>query len=256
MLELLVSSGANIHTADSSDETLLVVAASRGHTAAAEWLLQHGVNINAVKTNGFTALHCVCTGSSDHVAMVQLLLANGADVHHCAVGQATALHVAVHYCNLQCAKTLIAAGADVHIVDSNGMMLLHMAVMSRRSAMVQLLLEHSSAAVMNSAVPSVCPRGPDCCSQVTPLMICSTIDTAKLLLAAGADVHVTTDNGDTCLHKAAAHGYPIPVVCLLIKAGADLHAVNNNGKTAVQLAYESGNSNNGQLLKRAAQQAR
>jgi ankyrin repeat protein len=256
MLELLVLHGLSVHAADNSGETLLMVVVSRGHKAAAEWLLQHSVSINATKSNGFTALHSACTGSSDHVAMIELLLANGADLHHCAYGQATALYVAVHYCNLQCARALIAAGVDVHIVDSNGMMLLHMAVMSRRSALVQLLLEHSAPAVMNRVVPIVCPRGANCCTQATPLMMCSTVDTVKLLLAAGADVHVTTDAGDTCLHVAVRHSYKVPVICLLIKAGADLHAVNNRGMTAAQLAHLCGIVILEQILNRAAQQER
>jgi ankyrin repeat protein len=77
-----------------------------------------------------------------------------------------------------------------------------------------------------------------------------------VILAVGADVRVTTNNGDTCLHVAARHNYKAPVICLLIKAGADLHAVNSSGKTAAQLAHDHGNVLIAQLLKRAAQQER
>jgi ankyrin repeat protein len=73
-------------------------------------------------------------------------------------------------------------------------------------------------------------------------MLCTEVVTLKLLLAAGADIHVTTDSGDTCLHKAVKHSYDAPVVCLLIKAGVDLHAVNLKGMTAAQLAHEQGNT--------------
>jgi ankyrin repeat protein len=85
-------------------------------------------------------------------------------------------------------------------------------------------------------------------------MMCTTANTVKVLLAAGADVHVATDAGDTCLHKAAAHGYAAPVVCLLIKGGADLHAVNSPGKTAAQVAHDNGFTLIAQLLNRAAAQ--
>jgi ankyrin repeat protein len=76
----------------------------------------------------------------------------------------------------------------------------------------------------------------------------------KLLLAAGADVHVTNEAGDTCLHVAARHNHKASVVCLLIKAGADLQAVNSEGKTAAQLAHDRGHVLIEQLLIRAAQQ--
>ena len=85
-------------------------------------------------------------------------------------------------------------------------------------------------------------------------MQCAAADTVKVLLAAGADVHVTTAAGDTCLHVAARHNYTAPVLCLLIKAGADLHAVNEAGKTAAQLAHDKGHALTEQLLNRAAQQ--
>jgi ankyrin repeat protein len=72
------------------------------------------------------------------------------------------------------------------------------------------------------------------------------------LLAAGADAHYVNERGNTCLHRAAAHKYPVPVLCLLIRAGADLQAVNSAGKTAAQVAADSGNALAAALLNRAA----
>jgi ankyrin repeat protein len=75
----------------------------------------------------------------------------------------------------------------------------------------------------------------------------------KLLLAAGTDVHATTDLGSTCLHVAAAFKRPPPVLCLLFKAGVDISAVNIEGKTAAQVAHDQGNTLAAALLNRAAQ---
>jgi ankyrin repeat protein len=75
---------------------------------------------------------------------------------------------------------------------------------------------------------------------------------AKLLLAAGADAHVISAAGNTCLHTAAAHSRPASVVCLLIRAGVDLQAVNSDGKTAAQVAADCGNTLTASLLIRAA----
>jgi ankyrin repeat protein len=74
----------------------------------------------------------------------------------------------------------------------------------------------------------------------------------KALLAAGADVHRTTDHGNTCLHTAAACNYPASVICLLIKAGASLHAVNSEGKTAAAVAHDKVNPLAESLILRAA----
>jgi ankyrin repeat protein len=77
----------------------------------------------------------------------------------------------------------------------------------------------------------------------------------KLLLAAGADVHIANSEGDTCLHVAAAHSYSAPVLCLLIKAGADLHAVNRDNKTAADVARSKSNTLGESLPVRAARDA-
>jgi ankyrin repeat and SOCS box protein 5 len=186
--------------------------------------------------------------------MIELLLANGADVNKHTVHNETALAIAAKSGKLQCARVLIAAGADVNVVSCDGATSLHAAVTNCHSAVAQLLLQHGGAVVMNSYVPSQCANGADRCDGVTALMMCTTSDTLKVALAAGADVHAATGSGDTCLHRAAAHMMPAPVVCLLIKAGVDIHAVNNKRKTAAQVAHELGNTLIEQLLNRAAQQ--
>jgi ankyrin repeat protein len=94
-----------------------------------------------------------------------------------------------------------------------------------------------------------------CCDAISALMFCKDTAVSKLLLTAGADVHAVTSSGDTCLHIAARHNYPAPLLCLLIKAGVDIYAMNNAGQTAAKPAHANGNTLLEQLLNRAAQQA-
>jgi uncharacterized protein len=249
MMELLVQHGLSVTAVDNNECTLLMTAAVGGHKPAAEWLLQRGAAVNAVDIEGCTALHYANMNCCDDAAMVRLLLANGADVHTRSLHHQTALDVAAGEGHVECARALIAAAADVNNADNKGMTSLHLAVQARHSAVTQLLLEHGATAVMNNVVSVSC-----CCTGLTALMLCTEADTLKLLLAAGADVHITTDAGDTCLHKAAAHGCVAPVVCLFIKAGVDLEAVNSKGKTAAQVAHDRGCTLTEQLLLRAAQQ--
>jgi uncharacterized protein len=227
-----------------------MVAVNKRQTAAADWLLQHGVAVNAVDKSGCTALHIACESNSSesNTSMVELLLANGADIHKCTNEGCTALDIAVNNGNLQHVKVLIAAGADVNHRIGNNMTTLHIAIMSKHATIVQLLLEHGATAVINTVVDI---QGIDV---GTALMLFSDADTVKALLAAGADVHVRTNKGDTCLHKAVKQMIPVPLICLLIKADADLHAVNYEGKTAAQIAHDKGRAFMYQLLNRATQQ--
>jgi uncharacterized protein len=255
LMEILVQRGLGIEAVDSTGTTALMIAVANGQKLAAEWLLQQGAAVNAVDVNGYTALHAVNVNShSDAAAINELLLANGADVHKRTNDGCTALNVAANQGHIECVKVLIAAGADVNSADSGDLTNLHMAVTENHGAIAQLLLEHGATAVMNEVLPITCKSSNDCCCLgMTALMMCTTAATAKVLLAAGADVHVTTDTGDICLQLAASHRLPVPVVCLLIKAGADLHAVNHEGKTAAQIAHDRGSTLIEQLLIRAAQ---
>jgi ankyrin repeat protein len=254
MMDMLVKRGLNITAVDDEGYTVLLIAIHSQQKAAAEWLLQHGAAVGYTGVDGVTALHAASASSSGDAAMIKLLLANGADVHKVTDAGKTALDLAVCCGAVQCAEVLIQAGADVNHIDDRGKPCLHEAIIEGHVDLVKLLLEHGAIAVINSVLPIQCLHGVQCCTHATALMMCADVSIAKLLLAAGADVHVTDNTGDTCLHVATRHKYKVPVICLLIKAGADLHAVNIEGKTAADIAHDNGDALLEQLLNRAAQQ--
>jgi uncharacterized protein len=169
----------------------------------------------------------------------------------------TALDTAAGRGSIECAKVLIAAGADVNRPQLDGSSSLHVAITKHHASVVEFLLQHGVTEVMDRVIPSMCEYGGvECCSSQTALIMCTETETATLLLSAGANVHVTNDAGDSCLHVAAKHNWKAPMLCLLIQAGVDLHAANNQGKTAAQIAHDRGYTLIEQLLNRAAQQGR
>jgi uncharacterized protein len=255
MMEILVRRGLKLTAVDSTGSTLLMLAVSGDQKLVAEWLLERRAAVNAINEEGYTALHVVNINGFDADATVnRVLLAHGADVHVRAKLGSTALNVAAHVGYSECVKVLLAAGADVNSGDCNNLTSLHMAVTENHSAVAQLLLEHGATAALNTVVNVRCLKTYGCCCRgLTALMMCTTAATVQVLLAAGADVRVTTYAGDTCMHLAARHSLPVPVVCLLIKAEVDLHAVNHQGMTAAEVAHEKGNTLIEQLLIRAAQ---
>jgi uncharacterized protein len=135
--------------------------------------------------------------------MIELLLANGADVHKCTYLQCTALGEAAERGNVECARVLIAAGADVNHFNCVHMASLHTTIFNHQAAVVQLLLEHGATAVLNSVIALECDE--QCCPDETALMMCTEVNEVKLLLKAGAHVNITNSAGDTCLHVAAKH---------------------------------------------------
>jgi uncharacterized protein len=226
-------------------QTLLMTAAADDRHAVAEWLLRKGLPVNATRrTDGGTALHVAVNRS--HIKTTEVLLAHGVDVMQYDSSGRSALQYAANAGRLTCVGLLLAAGAAVTHID------LYEAVQCKHTAVVKLLLEYGAAAVVNEQVASSCAC---CAGEQRPLVMASRdAATLKLLLTAGANVFAATHISRTCLHVAAVHGYPAPVVCLLIKAGVDLHAVDNSGQTAAQLAHEHGHELLASLLIRAAQE--
>jgi ankyrin repeat protein len=258
MVGTLIECGLSITAINDNGQTLLMSAAASTQTIAAEWLIQHGLAVNAADNDGNTALHDASI-SSDDTTMTELLLAHGAEANTCNANGNAALAVAANNGNMGCARMLIAAGADVHSTNGDGISSLHAAIMERHGNIAKVLFEHGAIAVMNIVLFVKCSQSIDicsncCCLGLTALMMYTTVDTVKVLLAAGADVHSGNDAGDTCLHLAARHKLRAPVVCLLIKACVDLQAVNNGGKTAADIAHDNGYMLIEQLLNRAAAQ--
>jgi uncharacterized protein len=183
--------------------------------------------------------------------MLQLLLENGADARACNEGGGDALSIlACHSGKVHCVELLLAAGADVTHTALEGFGAVHLAVDHGKTELVQFLLQRGAGVLLNSLYPMSC----EVCSRVTCIMDSKHTAITKMLLAAGADVHIRSSTGNTCLHVAAHHEHPVPVVCLLIKAGADIAAVNDADHTAADVAREKGNDLLAALLDRAAAQ--
>jgi ankyrin repeat protein len=73
----LIEEGVNVNLLRDG-VTPLMIAASKGHTAVAEVIIQAGVNINERSDDGGTALHMAASDQSD-TAVVELLLQSGID---------------------------------------------------------------------------------------------------------------------------------------------------------------------------------
>jgi ankyrin repeat protein len=228
-VQTLLDHGASTLAVDGQGNSLLMVAVRQGFSNVVELLLslhnngQAAVDVNATTADGNTALHIAAC--KDRIAMVAALLQHGAAVNALHKKTLTPLALAAGCASAELVQLLLDAGAEL----TGPVSVLHSALANAsRPEVLKLMLEQSGAAAMVDVLAVEC----DCCGPRTAVMSCDQPEHLKLLLAAGADVHITTNRGDTALHVAAVHKYPAPVMCLLIKAGVDLHAVNNDGKTA------------------------
>jgi ankyrin repeat protein len=110
-ISIEVSKGFYIDERDSFQKkyTALMVASREGDYRLAEWLIEHGANVNAKTRDGHTALMYACYNRYPEI--VKLLLKKGADVHLKSTQGHTALTEIMETEKESIVEALLGAGA-------------------------------------------------------------------------------------------------------------------------------------------------
>ncbi|NJD34164.1 MAG: ankyrin repeat domain-containing protein [Betaproteobacteria bacterium] len=117
MMELFLSRGADINKVNAHGEQALLHAAWKGRLEAVRWLVEHGARMNR-EGKQWAALHYAAFGG--HAEVVAYLLERGADVNALSTNGSTALMMAAREGKESIAKTLLASGARTDIVNEWG----------------------------------------------------------------------------------------------------------------------------------------
>lgn len=106
----------NVEIRTRDDESPLMMAALKGHLELARKLIQRGADVN--KT-GWTPLHYAATGG--HLAMIELLLEHHAYIDAESPNGTTPLMMAAQYGSIDAVKLLLEAGADPGLKNQLGL---------------------------------------------------------------------------------------------------------------------------------------
>ncbi len=139
-LEELLTGNRSLVSAVSSDGwTPLHLSAFFGKAGAVRLLLNKGAAVTARSTNPManTPLHAAAAGK--HADVVKLLLDHGANANARQHGGWVALHSAAQNGDLESARALLAAGADVSVRADNNQKPLDLALTAARQEMVEFL---------------------------------------------------------------------------------------------------------------------
>ena len=245
---LLMHGEVNLNVAV-ADATPLILAASKGHTAAVRELLSaRGIDINLAQDKGGTALFMAA--QLGHVDIVNLLLEDGRiNVNLATLDECTPLCIAAQHGKEQVVRLLIRRpdikvdarqfdlatplfcaaqdsftgivelllrkGANVNLPLDDGVTPLIAAAKHGNTDVCRLLLREPDIKVNQPSVSGVTALAHACEGGYKEIV--------KLLLRKGADANLSTKSGISPLHIASLHGYTA-VVEILLNAGADTDA--------------------------------
>ncbi|XP_048250878.1 serine/threonine-protein phosphatase 6 regulatory ankyrin repeat subunit B-like isoform X2 [Haliotis rufescens] len=207
--EQLIDAGADVNVQDKDGNTPLIMAVKTGRDISP--LLKAGADVTSQNELGKTALHLV----SEHRYCLNV--------------------AAVTYKSV--IEQLIDAGADVNVQDKDGNTPLMMAAMTGWDRRISPLLK------AGADVTSKNKLGKTALHLVSkhqhPLFGDSASHKSVTeLIAAGADINVQDEDGNTPLMMAAMTGWDISP---LLTAGADVTTKNGLGETALHLVREKKN---------------
>ena len=244
----LVEAGADVSARQGDDSTALHWASYRDNREIAALLVRAGAEVDVTNDLGVTPLWAACENGSS--AMVTLLLEAEADPNGALPFGETPLMTAARAGAADAVRQLLSAGADVDAATEAGaygaQTALMWAVAQAHPAVVEVLLAHGADVHARSTtftetvktIPTYANYGLQCVPRYecyitevrsggfTPLLFAARVGdlaSARLLVAAGADVNDAAPDGASALAVAALSGHGA-VGAFLLDRGADPNA--------------------------------
>jgi ankyrin repeat protein len=246
-LRALIQKKANVNETEADGTTALHWASYRDNLEAADLLIRAGTNVNAATDLGVTPLWPASENGS--AAMVKKLLDAGANPNVALLSGETPLMVAARSGYPEVVELLLNKGANSNAHGTRGQTALMWAVAQEHPAVVKVLIAHHADLNLKSdvwnEVMAVPPHGYLPYNKAVPhggetaLMFAARVgdlESAKLLVAAGANVNDKDAWGVSATTLAAHSGFT-DLVLLLLDKGADPNAATN-GFTALHEAIE------------------
>ena len=233
-LRALLQKSTNVNAADADGSTALHWASYRDDIESVDLLIRAGAKVNAANDLGVTPLWTASQNGSE--AMVRRLLEAGANPNAALLAGETPVMVAARSGYPAVVEQLIAKGANVNAHGARSQTALMWAAAQKHPDVVKVLLAHGAnihaRSEVWSQVMAVPPHGYLPYNKVIPaggetaLMFAARVDdlaSAKLLVAAGANVNDADAWGISATSLAAHSGYR-EMVEFLLEKGADPNA--------------------------------
>ena len=248
----LIQQKADVNMTQADGTTAMHWAARWDDVETAGLLIRAGANAKTANRDGATPMFLAAMNGS--AAMIEVLLNAGVDPNAPVLSHGeTALMMAARTGGVNAVKGLLGRGAKINATESlRGTNALMWAAEQGHAAIVRLLLDNGANAAAHSRViqpikrnglgfartgPDGKPNG-DPMGGLTALLFAvreGSLDTARVLIDAGADVNDASVDGSSPLLVAVQNGQ-YEIAGLLAGHGANLNQANVKGWTPLYLA--------------------
>ena len=226
----LVEQQVDLDVTHADGSTALHWAVYQDDLDIARTLIRAGADASASNDHGVTALSLACTNAN--AGMVRELLASGADANAAVASGETVLMSCARTGNVDAVEALLAAGARVNDKEfSERQSALMWATAQRHAAVVGLLIEHGADVQARSTVRRL----------VISRRLQSELKYGELGRSYGTDAEETDIGGFTPLLFAARHG-DVESARLLLDAGANINETAPDGSSVLVIAVHSGHA--------------
>lgn len=242
LASVLCSVGAAVDAPDAVNGlTPLQVALLSGKALVAEALLKAGASVEARDGKGRSVLHaaCGCDGNDEAIAaLLSRLVEAGADVSMVDHEGLTCAHMAAMKGSVALLKALGGLGADLAATDHEGRMALHWAAFA---GFIDAFAHLSQLVRDGQGEPALCLTK----SGRSPLHLAAQgrPELLATMLEMGYEPHINTPDtleGQTPLHLASECGDPDCVALLVDTAQCLVDVPDKEGRTALHVASAGG----------------
>ena len=216
-LMMAVALVTSVATASAQDLRLVQAAAEQDRQAV-RTLLKQGIDVNARRADGATAL--LWAAHWDDLEMADMLLRARADVNAADDYGVTALARAAENASEAMINKLLTAGAKPNLAQKSGLTPLMIASRSGNPKVVKALLANGADVNAVTTEPNA--------SALMWALASGHHDVTQVLVEGGANVHLSTKKGMTPLMFAARYG-DIEMAKLLIASGVNVNETGSDG---------------------------
>lgn len=240
--DYLLEHGADVNGENQLVFSPLYIAAGQGDSKLAEKLIEKGADVNAASKNGVTPLHAAA--DSGDAATVKLLLEHGAKPNGVSGdAKGTPLCNAAEKGDLECVRLLVDHGADINGTGYLGRAPLHLAAARSHFEVVQYLLAKGADADRQDAQGTL--------AIASSLVHDEDPRVFWLLYRHTTKLNATDFSNGNLLHYAVASNVSMDILKTLISRGLDVNRPNYLGQTPLSIALDNENMTAAKALEAA-----